>query len=389
MIASGALVTLFLIVSSTTYAVKVMIAPNIDIFHLGHSGDVQLAQGRQIHDSSSIDRTGHREERIPGLRSRRIRRTVVQSKDFTVLIARFLQEAPTVPCGYGVLLHQPSLARSIGELGHEVRLIHAAYVKPFVNRDKTDANDAEAIHEAVFRKSMRFVPIKSETHQASVMLFKTRSLLVKQRVRAINALRAHLSELGLVARPGAANVSLLIAAVRDRKNKAVPPAAKTALKIVAKQIEALTVDIEALSGTLKAEAKADDEMKRLMTIPGVGPMTATAIRAFVPDARIFKSARHFASWTGLTPKSFSSGECVRIGGISKMGNAELRSLLVTGAMSVIRNTKVDTANSWVASLKRRRPFKVASIALANKTARIIWALLVKGGSYGSVEASAG
>jgi len=280
-------------------------------------------------------------------------------------------------------------ARSIGELGHEVRLIHAAYVKPFVNRDKTDANDAEAIHEAAFRKSMRFVPVKSETHQASVMLFKTRSLLVKQRVRAINALRSHLSELGLVVRPGTANVDLLIAAVRDRKNKAIPPAAKTALKIVAKQIEALTLDIEALNGTLKAEAKADDEMKRLMTIPGVGPMTATAIRAFVPDARVFKSSRHFASWTGLTPKSFSSGESIRIGGISKMGNPELRSLLVTGAMSVIRNTKVDTANSWVASLKRRRPFKVASIALANKTARIIWAVLVKGGSYRSFQVSAG
>lgn len=271
--------------------------------------------------------------------------------------------------------------RSISALGHQVRLIHPAYVKPFVNRDKTDANDAEAIHEALFRRSMRFVPLKSTSHQASTMLFKTRALLVRQRVRAVNALRAHLAELGIVARPGTSNVSSLISIVRDRQSKSLPPSAITALKIIARQIDTLTKDIESLEKTLKGQAKEDDGMRRLMTIPGVGPMTATAIKAFVPDIGVFKSARHFASWTGLTPKSFSSGESIKIGGITKMGNADLRSLLVTGAMSVIRNTKTDDNKSWTASLKRRRPFKVAAIALANKNARTIWAILTKGGSY--------
>lgn len=270
--------------------------------------------------------------------------------------------------------------RSIAALGHEVRLIHPTYVKPFVNRDKTDANDAEAIHAASSRKSMRFVPVKSAGHQASTMLFKTRALLVRQRVQAVNALRAHLAEFGIVSRPGAANVPTLVAAVRNRTNTILPPQARAALRIIAKQIDRLSQDIAGLEKALKAHAKADDEMRRLMTIPGVGPMTATAVKAFVPDASIFKSARHFGSWTGLTPRTLSSGERTWTGGITKRGNCELRSLIVAGAMSVVRNTKED-ARIWVASLKRRRPFKVAAVALANKIARTIWALLVNGGIY--------
>lgn len=273
-------------------------------------------------------------------------------------------------------------AREIAALGHEVRLIPPAYVKPYVKRGKTDAADAEAICEAVTRPTMRFVPVKSAEQQASAMVLKARALLVRQRSQSINALRAHLGELGIVAGTGVAKVAGLIAIVRDHEDARLPAAARFALKALADQIDRLTKEVEALERQLVAEVRRDNDMRRLTTIPGVGPITAAAIKALVPDIAGFKSARHFAAWMGLTPKPHSSGGKERLGSISKMGNATLRTLLVVGATSVLRHVRKGAGGpEWLIGLLARRPAKVVAVALANKMARIIFALLTKGGEY--------
>ena len=244
------------------------------------------------------------------------------------------------------------------------------------------AADAEAISEAVTRKTMRFVPIKSAEQQAAAMVLKTRALLVRQQTQAINALRAHLSELGIISGIGIAKVAGLIAIVRDETDPRLPKAARFALSSIADQIEALTVQIDKLEGEIVAVAKRDEDMRRLVTIPGIGAITAVSIKTLVPNPAGFKSGRHFAAWLGLTPRSHSSGGKERLGGISKMGNPELRSLLVVGATSVLRHARNNTkAPKWLCALLARRPFKVVAVALANKMARIIWALLTKGGTY--------
>lgn len=273
-------------------------------------------------------------------------------------------------------------ARCIAELGHEVRLIHARYVKPFVKRGKTDVGDAEAINEALARKTMRFVPVKSIDQQAAAMIFRARSLFVRQRTQAINALRSHLAELGIVTGRGHANARSLTRLVGNESENGLPASAGFGLQQIVKQIEFLDRRIGELNSEILAQAKHDDTTQRLMTIPGIGPISAVAIKSLVPDPDGFKSARHFATWLGLTPKSHSSGDRHVLGRISKMGNTQLRSLLVSGAMVVLRNAKDDDkTNPWLSRLKNRRPFKVAAVALANKTSRIAWALLVKGGAY--------
>ena len=305
-------------------------------------------------------------------------------------VLRFFEKKP--PCLVGIEACGSShyWAREIAALGHEVRLIPPAYVKPFVKRGKTDAADAEAISEAVTRKTMRFVPIKSAEQQAAAMVLKTRGLLVRQQTQAINALRAHLSELGIIAGAGAAKVAGLIEIVRDETDARLPKAARFALTEIADQIEALTRQIEKLEREIVAEAKRDDDMRRLATIPGVGAITAASIKALVPDPGGFRSGRHFAAWLGLTPKPHSSGGKERLGRISKMGNPKLRSLLVLGATSVLRHARGNAnAPKWLSALLARRPFKVVAVALANKMARIIWALLTKGGTYRGMEAANG
>ena len=273
-------------------------------------------------------------------------------------------------------------AREISALGHDVRLMPPSYVKPYVKRGKTDAVDAEAICEAVSRPTMRFVPIKTEECQAAVMVLKTRDLLVRQRTQAINALRGHLTELGIVAARGVAKVEALIEIIRDENDSRLPPAGRTALKTLADQIEALTKRVDSLEREIVAEVRRNATMRRLATIPGVGPITAATIQALVPDPGVFTSGRHFAAWIGLTPKMQASGGKERLGKISKMGNPTLRSLLVVGATAVLRHARRGaTLSPWLTALLARRPAKVAAIALANKMARIIWALLTKGGTF--------
>ena len=297
-------------------------------------------------------------------------------------VLRFFAKLPPCLVGMEACGGAHYWAREIAALGHEVRLIPPAYVKPFVKRGKTDAADAEAISEAVTRKTMRFVPIKTADQQAAAMVLKTRALLVRQRTQAVNALRAHLAELGIIAAAGLAKVEVLVTIVRDETDARLPSAARFALMTLANQIEGLANEIEQLAHAIIAEAKCDADTRRLMTIPGVGAVTAAAIKAFVPDPGGFKSGRHFAAWLGLTPRSHSSGGKERLGGISKMGNSTLRSLLVLGATAVLRFARNDArARPWLKALLARRPFKVAAVALANKMARVAWALLNKGGIY--------
>jgi len=297
-------------------------------------------------------------------------------------VLRFFEKTPACLVGMEACGSAHYWAREITALGHDVRLIPPVYVRPFVKRGKTDAADAEAISEAVTRKTMRFVPAKSTEQQAAAVVLKTRALLVNQRTQVINALRAHLSEFGIIAAAGTTKVAGLISIVRDNTDLRLPKAARIALMEVASQVDALKTQIEKLEQAIVASVRRDDDARRLVTIPGVGAIIAASVRALVPDPGGFKSGRHFAAWLGLTPKPHSSGGKERLGRISKMGNPALRSLLVVGATAVLRHARGNpNASRWIAALLARRPYKIVAVALANKMARIIWALLVKGGTY--------
>jgi len=273
-------------------------------------------------------------------------------------------------------------ARSLGELGHEVRLVPPVYVKPFVKRQKNDAADAEAIAEAASRPTMRFVAVKSEAKQAQAMAFKTRDLLVRQRTQTINALRGNLAEFGVVAPHGSANVERLRAVVESVETPLPVAVAELAQKLLA-QIDTLTEQIDAIEGDIKQRARQQDTSKRMMTIPGVGPICATATEAFAPPMESFKSGRDFAAWLGLTPRQHSTGGKQQLGKVSKMGQRDLRRLLIGGAMAVVRWAAKRGApeGSWLARMLQRKPRMVVAVALANKNARIIWALLTHGGMY--------
>ena len=273
-------------------------------------------------------------------------------------------------------------AREIAALGHTVKLMPPAYVKPYVKRGKNDAADAEAICEAVMRPTMRFVPVKTAAQQANGMTYKARELLLRQRLQVMNALRSHLSELGIIAAQGNSKLATLIAVVRDMGDARLPIAARLALEELAGQVEALKARIERLDEEIVAQVRASEAGRRLTSIPGVGPITAGALLAMVPDPTGFRSARHFATWLGFAPRQNSSGGKQRLGSISKQGNRYLRTLLILGATSVLRfSRKKASESAWVAGLRERRPFKVVAVALAHKMARIVWALLVKGGVY--------
>jgi transposase len=272
--------------------------------------------------------------------------------------------------------------RELARLGHTVRLMPPAYVKPYVKRGKTDAVDAEAICEAVTRPTMRFVPAKTEAQQAAAVQLRTRELLVRQRTQAVNALRAHLAEYGIIAAQGAAKLVELVGVVRDDQDHRLPTLARGVLRELVRQIEVLEESIERLDRQLVRQTREDETARRLTSIPGIGAITAAALQGLVPDPQGFASARHFAAWLGLTPRLNSSGGKERLGRISKQGNPMLRQLLVLGATACLRHARRDPEGAtWAGRLLARRPFKVAAVALANKMARVAWALLVKGGTY--------
>lgn len=273
-------------------------------------------------------------------------------------------------------------ARALTAMGHEVKLMPPSYVKGYVKRGKSDALDAAAICEAVRRPTMRFVPVKTVEQQGILMAHRTRSLLVRQRTMAANALRAHLAEFGLVANPGIANLMKLV----DRtfaEGDQLPAYARTALEILIRRLAELTTEIGALDQELRAWHAENEASRRLAAIPGVGVITATAIAATVTDPDQFRSGRQFAAWLGLTPQQHSTGGKARLGGISKQGDRYLRRLLVVGATAVMRHVKDKTTPmaAWVRELLEKKPFRLVSVALANKLARIAWAPLTKGETY--------
>jgi transposase len=276
-------------------------------------------------------------------------------------------------------------ARSLRSLGHEVRLIPPRYVKPYVKRNKTDAADAAAICEAVTRPSMQFVPVKSEAQQGVLALHRTRELLVRQRTMTSNAFRAHLAEFGIIAAQGIAGIKRLVDMVRDSTTADLPEEARDALLVLAAQWEELSARVVELERRIKTWHRSDAASRRLATIPGIGPITASAMAATVGDASAFATGRHFAAWLGLTPREWSSALKRRQGRISKRGDGYLRRLLVLGAHAVMRHhgrgVPRGRTDRWLASMRARRPAPIVAVALANKTARIAWAVMVRGEVY--------
>src|SRR3954449_11709101 len=272
--------------------------------------------------------------------------------------------------------------REIAKLGHTVKLIAPAYVKPFVKRQKNDMADAEAICGAAQRPTMRFVPVKSEEQQANGVVFRARDLLVRQRTQCINALRGHLSEYGYVFPQGITHADAVIAHVED-PDSSVPESARAVLKVLIGTFQALEAQIQALDAEITQRAKADPVARRLMTIPGIGPIAATAITALVPAPEGFRAGRDFAAWLGLTPLQKSTGGKQRLGAISKMGERTIRRLLILGASAVVRwaGQRGTPAGSWLARMLARKPKMLVTVALANKIARVVWALLTKGEVY--------
>ena len=274
-------------------------------------------------------------------------------------------------------------ARELLALGHEVRMMPAAYVKAYVRRQKNDAADAEAICEAVTRPTMRFVPVKSAERQGVLVLHRTRELLVRQRTMLINAIRGHCAEFGMIVAQGARRVGELVEEVRQATTAMLPDLARFAVLMMADQLGALAVQIHDLERQLMAWYRQDQASQRLATIPGIGIITATALSASIPDPGLFRSGREFAAFLGLVPRQNSSGGKDRLGRISKMGDGYLRKLLVVGATSVIRRarTGASASASWINSLLERRPARVVTVAMANKTARIAWAVLARNDIY--------
>jgi transposase len=274
-------------------------------------------------------------------------------------------------------------AREITALGHEVRMMPARYVKPYVKRNKNDVADAEAICEAVTRPSMRFVPIKTPEQQSILMLHRTRELFVRQRIMLVNALRAHLAEFGIVAGVGRNGLEKLLEVIADDQDERVPPEARSCLLALREQLVLAKQQILEADRRILAWHRASELSRRLDDIPGVGPLIATALVASIPDPQAFRSGRDMSAWIGLVPRQNSTGGKERLGHISKAGNRYLRKLLVVGALSVIRRAKQTGASRhpWLVALMARRSTKVAAIALANKIARIAWAMMVRGTRY--------
>lgn len=273
-------------------------------------------------------------------------------------------------------------ARQIAELGHQVKLIAPARVKPFVTRNKTDAADAQAICEAAVRPEMRFVPVKNEAAQDGATLLRARQLLERQRTQTINSLRGLMNEYGLIVPQGRLHVERLVGMIED-ETSVLPASAVIGLKALAAQIDSLNQHLNALDGHIKASVKQNEMARRLTTIPGVGPMTAASAVALVPDPSMFRRGRDFSAWLGLTPLEHSSGGKQKLGAVSKRGERSLRRLVMLGATAVVRQAiiKPPAPDSWLGKMLARKPRMLVITALANKIARVIWAIMAKGGAY--------
>lgn len=279
-------------------------------------------------------------------------------------------------------------ARELTKLGHDVRLMPPGYVRPYVKRGKTDAADAEAICEAVTRPSMRFVPIKSPEQQAVLSLHRTRDLVVRQRTQIANMMRGLLAEFGVVVAKGIEKILALSRAVLAGEELVLPDIARQVISSLCQQLIDLNGRVHWFDKQIAKASRTDERAKLLQTIPGIGPVTASAIIATVGTPKQFNSGREFAAWLGLTPLNRSSGGRERLGRISKMGDQYIRKLLVCGMTSRVRQAKArpGDVDPWLSALLERKPARLASVAMANKTARVIWAVLTRNEPYKQIAA---
>jgi transposase len=297
-------------------------------------------------------------------------------------VLSFFEKLPSCLIGIEACNTSHYWARELIARGHDVRLMPAQYVKPYVKRGKNDSADAEAICEAVTRPTMRFVAVKTPEQQSVMMLHRVRLMLNRQRTQLSNAMRAHMSEFGVVAPVGRMGLERLLAIVTDRDDLRIPADARVCLEMLAAQLAVVKEQILQNDRRIRANARETEIGRRLMDIPGVGPLLASAFVASVADPSVFRTGRDLAAWIGLVPKQNSSGGKERLGGISRAGNSYLRQMLVVGAMAVIRHAeRHGTKRAWLLQLLARRATKVAAVALANKTARMVWALMTSGERY--------
>ena len=298
-------------------------------------------------------------------------------------VLTFFQKLPPCLVGIEACASSHHWSRELQALGHTVRLMPPAYVKPYVKRHKNDATDAEAICEAVTRPNMRFVATKTPEQQSCLTLHRTRHLFIRQQTSVINAIRAHLAEFGIVAPVGRHGVEQLLGVAADSNDKRLPEVARACVAALGAQLRMLKAQILQFDRMIRAWHRSNEKSRRLDDIPGVGPALATALVASVADPNAFRSGRDFSAWIGLVPKQNSSGGKDRLGNISKRGDRYLRSLFTTGALAVIRYAKIHGTKHrpWLTALLTRRPTKVAAIALANKIARMAWAMMAKGERY--------
>jgi transposase len=298
-------------------------------------------------------------------------------------VLEFFQKLPPCLVGIEACASSHYWSRELRTLGHSVRLMPPAYVKPYVKRQKNDATDAEAICEAVTRPNMRFVPTKTPEQQSGLVLHRTRHLLMRQQTSVINAIRAHLAEFGIVAPIGRTGVDELLHVVADASDKRLPQIARACLTALGAQLRMLKTQILNFDRMITAWHRSSDVSKRLDELPGVGPVLATALVASIADPKSFRSGRDFSAWIGLVPKQSSSGGKQKLGSVSKQGDRYLRGLFTTGALAVIRYAKIHGTGHrpWLTALLARRPTKVAAIALANKIARMAWAMMARGERY--------
>ena len=298
-------------------------------------------------------------------------------------VLAFFQKLPPCLVGIEACASSHHWSRELQALGHTVRLMPPAYVKPYVKRHKNDATDAEAICEAVTRPNMRFVATKTPEQQSCLTLHRTRHLFIRQQTSVINAIRAHLAEFGIVAPVGRHGAEQLLGIVSDASDKRLPDLARACVAALGAHLQRLKVQILEFDRMIRAWHRSSETSRRLDVIPGVGPALATALVASIADPKAFRSGRDFSAWIGLVPKQNSSGGKDRLGSISKRGDRYLRSLFTTGALAVIRYAKIRGTKHrpWLTALLARRPTKVAAIALANKIARMAWAMMARGERY--------
>ena len=308
---------------------------------------------------------------------------VIRKRVRRAKMLEFFAELPRCLIGIEACPAAHHWARELQALGHTVRLMPPSYVKAYLKRSKNDANDAAAICEAVTRPSMRFVAVKTKEQQAALMLHRARQLLVRQRTMLSNAIRGHLSELGIVSAKGRNGADELLEIIGNDADNRIPLAARTVLKVLAAQYSAISAEIALISKSILAWHRSCGPSRRLEEIPGIGPIVATALVAEISDWKAFSSGRGLAAWIGLVPKQHTTGGKDKLGSITKQGNRYLRWLLVNGAMAVIRYAQKHGTKKhpWLGRLMARRPTKVAAVALANKIARIAWAIMVRGERY--------